>query len=138
MTHDLEQERALPYTRFSPDEDHRAWDDPTAQDPVQLPHPGVHPAPALDDGHLAQGQRPPRDPCLLPRRPLREADHLLALAHLLHEGAPLPTIRATPEPLGLGVPAVGAGVKRFRSHTPIVLDRRKSTANKRSVPSRRT
>src|SRR5215212_3562451 len=126
MSHDLEQERALPHTRFSPDEDHGARDDPTAQDPVQLPHSGVHPAPALDDGHLAQGQRPPRDPGLLPRRPLREADDLLALAHLLYEGTPLPTIRATPEPLGRLMPAVRTNVKCLRSHTPIVLDRRKS------------
>src|SRR5215212_11679387 len=128
MSHDLEQERALPHTRFSSDEDHGAWDDPTAEDPVQLPHPCVHPAPAIDDGHLAQGQRPPCDPALLPRRPLREADDLLALAHLLDEGAPLPAIRAKPEPLGLLVPAVRTNVKTLCSHDWIVLDRRKSTA----------
>src|SRR5918997_572281 len=104
-------------------------DDSTPQNPVQLPHPGVHPAPALDDGHLAEDHSPTRDPGLLPRRPLRESDDLLALAHLLHKGAPLPTIRAPPEPLGRLMAAVRTDVKRFRSHDPIVLDRRKSTAN---------
>src|SRR5215204_1464999 len=99
---------------------------------VQLAYPGVHPAPALDDRHLAEGQRPPCDPAFLPHRPLRETDDLLTLAHLLDEGAPLPAIRAPPEPLRFGVPAVGTNIKSLRSHVSIVLDRRKSTANKRS------
>src|SRR5215211_1957273 len=132
MPHHLQEERALPDAGFSPDEDHGARYDPTPENPVELPDPGVHPAPALDDGYLAKGQRPTSDPALLPRRPLRKTDDLLALAHLLDEGAPLPAIRATPEPFGLGVPAVGASIVSLGSHTPIVLDRRKSTANSRS------
>src|SRR5829696_891971 len=76
-------------------------------------------------------QRPACDPGLLPRRPLSETDDLLALAHLLDEGAPLPAVRATPEPLGLRVSAVGADVKCFRSHRSIVRDGARSTAMKR-------
>src|ERR671911_452739 len=138
MSHNLEQERALADAGFSPHEDNGAGDDPTAQNPVQLPYPSVHPAPALDDGNLAEDHSPTRDPGLLPGRPLGETDDLLALAHLLHEGAPPPAIRAPPEPLGRLMAAVRTDVKRFRSHDPIVLDRRKSTANKRSVPSKQS
>src|SRR5918995_3005925 len=130
MSHNLEQERALADAGFSPHEDNGAGDDPTAQNPVQLPYPSVHPAPALDDGNLAEDHSPTRDPGLLPRRPLGETDDLLALAHLLHEGTPLPAIRAPPEPLRFGVPAIGTNIKSLRSHDRIVLDRRKSTVNK--------
>src|SRR5215212_3698518 len=140
MPHYLQQERALSDARFSPDQDHRTRNDPTAEHPVELPDSGVHPATTFDDGHLAQSERLPRGPRLLPRRPLGETDHLLRLAHLFGEGAPFTAVGAASEPLRRLMTAVRANVKSLRSHDLIVLDWRKSTAtrgqyrlNRRSV-----
>src|SRR5215210_2632158 len=110
MPHHLQEERALPNAWLSPDKDHGAGDDPPPQHPVQFPNPGVHPAPTLDDRHLAQRKRLPRSPRLLPRRPLSETDDLLRLAYLLDEGAPLTAVRTTPEPLRRLVSAVRTNV----------------------------
>ena len=95
--------------------------------PSSTSEPGHHPAAqhaveladAGDDARLLARRRPraaaPAARCAAPRRSRAACRARAAAAHLLLQRVPLPAGRALAEPLGRGVPALGAGVDGPRS-----------------------